>query len=57
VWSLGILLYELLHGHAPYQATEYSSMRKLIMTGKIKYKKGLPDDLKDLIYSILQKDA
>lgn len=53
VWGLGILLYELLHGHAPYQATEYVSMKRLLEHGKIKYRKGLPDDVKDLIYAML----
>jgi serine/threonine protein kinase len=57
IWCLGILLYEMLHGHAPFRGKEYGSMKELIMRGKIKFKKGLPDDIKDLIFAMLKRDA
>jgi serine/threonine protein kinase len=57
VWCLGILLYELLHGHAPFRGGNYSVIYERIMKGKIRFKKSLPDDARDLIRQILQREA
>ena len=58
VWCLGILLYEMLHGEAPFRGQSYNSISERIMRGKIKFdKKRVPKDLQDLILCILQRKA
>lgn len=49
VWCLGILLYELLHGHAPFRGTNNNTVSERIMRGRVKFKKGLPEDVRNLI--------
>ena len=34
IWCLGIFLYELLHGHAPFQGPSFSTISERIMKGK-----------------------
>lgn len=57
VWCLGILLYELLHGHAPFRGNSYNTISERILKGKIRFKQGLPDDTRNLILCLLQRDA
>lgn len=64
VWSLGILLYELIHGFSPFRASEtanqnaedeeYIEIFKNIIKNKFKFEKeGLSENCKDLIGSKL----
>lgn len=57
VWCLGILLYELLHGQAPFTGNSYTVISEKIMKGKIRFKKSLPEDARDLIRKLLQREA
>lgn len=57
IWCLGILLYELLHGHAPFRGNSYNTISERILKGKIRFKQGLPDDTRNLILCLLQRDA
>lgn len=58
VWCLGILLYEMLHGEAPFRGTSYNAISERIMKGKIRFdKKRVPKDLQDLILCLLQRKA
>lgn len=43
VWCLGILLYELLHGHAPFTG-QFEIIKEKILKGKIRFRKNLPKD-------------
>ena len=57
VWWLGILLYELLHGHAPFRGSSYNVIHERIFNSKIKFKKSLPEDARDIIKKLLQREA
>jgi len=48
VWSLGILLYELCHGKAPFRGNQ-SKIGAEICKGDIQFRKGLSKEYKDLV--------
>jgi serine/threonine protein kinase len=37
IWSVGVLLYEMLHGYAPFKGKEYKEIAANIKLGQIKY--------------------
>jgi serine/threonine protein kinase len=59
IWSLGILLYELLHGYSPFRAKsnssneqeEYNEIFKNIIKYNFKIDKDLSDECADLLTS------
>ena len=54
IWSLGILLFELLHGHSPFRGASVLDIYKNILRGKIQFKKSVCPLAKNLILQILQ---
>ena len=53
IWSLGILLYELYHGYAPFRGIRMDTVMYAIMRNVVAFKKSVPSDVKDLIVKIL----
>ena len=59
VWSLGVLLYELVHSYSPF-CSEDSDYRKIgnnIIQREFEFKEGLSNEYIDLINKILIKDS
>jgi serine/threonine protein kinase len=54
VWCLGILLYELVHGHAPFQGQNPKEMLNQITNKKIKFKSSCSEKFRDLVEKLLQ---
>jgi len=53
IWALGILLYELFHGYAPFRGIRMDTVMYAIMRNVVSFKKSVPPDVKDLIVKIL----
>ncbi|CAD8201702.1 unnamed protein product [Paramecium pentaurelia] len=55
-WSLGVLLYILVHTNYPFRAQSQSELIQLITTKEINVNKGIDEDLQILILALLTKD-
>ena len=56
IWSLGILLYELYHSHAPFQGLRMDLVINQILKNRICFKKSLDENIKLMILNILIMD-
>lgn len=54
IWSLGILLFEMLHGYTPFKAATRCEIYMRIFKGKIVFSAAIKNDLKDLILRMLR---
>ena len=56
IWSVGIMLYELLHGETPWECrTEHELMDKMVKV-PVTFKVAVSDELKTFIKSCLEVD-
>lgn len=56
VWSIGVILYEMLHGKAPWACTSERQLKEEISRNNISLLKSLSEDLKDFIRKCLTPD-
>lgn len=54
IWALGILLYELFHGNAPFRGNRMDAILEQITQNRILFKKNVDPEIKDLIVKILK---
>ena len=57
VWALGILLYEMLHGFAPFKGKNAADVQEAMLRGNYEFGSHLSEQVKSLISSILQFQA
>ena len=55
-WSVGVLLFEMLTGNAPFRAKNRGVLQKKILTEKIKYPTFLTSAAHKLLTALLQRD-
>ena len=54
VWALGVLIYELIHGFAPFPGKSMAVVRSKIYQGKIKFDPSLSKESQSLVKMILR---
>ena len=56
LWGLGVLLYEMLHGKAPFEVENIDDLKKKILQSEIYIRKDISEESKDLLKKLLRKD-
>jgi serine/threonine protein kinase len=57
LWSLGILLYEMLHGKAPFRANSLDEIKNKIEKQQIYLNSQLSKETKDIVKLLLRRDS
>jgi len=56
IWSVGILLYEMMVGRPPFQSTNHTMLIQRILNIAINFPASLPPPVVDLVQRLLQQD-
>ena len=54
IWCVGVLMFELLTGHAPWEGDDVTTVKRNISQMKIKWPKKMDPDARDIISKILR---
>lgn len=54
IWALGVLLYEMLHGYAPFKGKSTAEVKEAMLGGSYDLGSHLSEGVKNLIQGILQ---
>lgn len=54
VWALGVLIYQLLHGFAPFEGETVDEVRQSMIAGEIHIDPDLSANVQNLIFGILK---
>ena len=57
IWALGVLLYELFHGYAPFQGSRMNDILDQITRDRIVFRTNVDPEVKDLVLKILKFDS
>jgi len=55
-WAFGVLFYEMLNGHSPFEAEDHLATYQKILDGSVTYPPKMDAEASDLISKLLQKD-
>jgi len=55
-WAMGVLFYEMLNGHSPFEAEDHLATYQKILDGAVNYPPKMDADATDLISKLLEKD-
>jgi serine/threonine protein kinase len=55
-WAFGVIFFEMLNGHSPFEAEDHLATYSKILDGTVNYPAGMDPDAVDIIGKLLQKD-
>lgn len=57
IWSLGVVLYEMVFGICPFQSQQIAKLIQILQVEEVKYPKTVPPAIENLLRRMLVKDA
>lgn len=56
IWSLGVVLYEMVFGHCPFQSNSIANLIEVLSTQNLQFPGSISPVLKTIISKMLTKD-